>query len=126
MAKAVRNCVVLTVVACVFVMSAQAADLLGVRFGPNGDKTRIVFDLSGNLAYTVSGDAMNNGRLLIDFADLTVNAADRDFRPGNGHISRYGFADGPGANLRAVFELKKNGQNQRGIHDCPSWWGDEI
>ncbi len=107
MIKAVRNCAVLTAVAWAFVVSAHAADLLGVRFGPNGEKTRIVFDLSGNLAYTVSGDATSNGRLLIDFADLNVKTADRDFRAGNGHIARYGFADGPGTNLRAVFELEK-------------------
>ncbi len=107
MNKAVRNWVILTALALAFGASAQAADLLGVRFGPNGEQTRIVFDLSDNLAYTVSGDATNNGRLLIDFADLNIKTADRDFRAGNGHIARYGFADGPGSNLRAVFEFKK-------------------
>ena len=87
--------------------SSHAAELLDVRFGPNGDDTRIVFDIDGDVSYTVSGDAASNGRLLVDFADLSVKSAHRDFQAGNGHVARYGFADGPGATIRAVLEFKK-------------------
>jgi len=86
--------------------AAHAAELLGVRFGPNGEATRIVFDLAGEADYTLSGDGAANGRLLVNFSNLTVPASDRVFRPGKGHIERYGFATGAGAS-QAVFEFKK-------------------
>lgn len=88
-------------------MAAQAAELLDVRFGPNGDTTRIVFDLDGVSEYAVSGDATGNGRLLVDFTDLTISAADRNFRKGQGHIARFGFGNGPGSTTQAVLELGK-------------------
>lgn len=86
-------------------LSVHAAELLEVRFGPNGDATRIVFDLKGEADYAVSGDASGNGRLLVDFSNLSVGAADRDFRAGKGHVARYGFADGSGETAQAVLEL---------------------
>ncbi len=86
--------------------AAYAAELLGVRFGPNGEATRIVFDLAGEADYTLSGDGTGNGKLLVNFSNLSVPAADRGFRPGKGHIGRYGFAMGAGAS-QAVFEFKK-------------------
>jgi len=88
-------------------MTAHAAELLNVRFGPNGDATRIVFDLKGASGYAVSGDATGNGRLLVDFTDLTVSPADRNFRKGQGHIARYGFGNGPASTTQAVLELGK-------------------
>jgi N-acetylmuramoyl-L-alanine amidase len=98
------------IVACLCLITgaaAQAADLIGVRFGPNGDATRIVFDLSGDAAYSVSGDGTGNGRLVVTFANLSISAPDHNFRPGKGHIARFGFAAGEGAKSRAVFEFKK-------------------
>ena len=88
-------------------MAAPAAELVDVRFGPNGDATRVVFDLNGASGYAVSGDATGNGRLLVDFTDLTVSAADRNFRKGQGHIARYGFGNGPASTTQAVLELGK-------------------
>lgn len=88
-------------------VAVHAAELLEVRFGPNGDATRIVFDLKGASGYAVSGDATGNGRLLVDFTDLTVSAAHRNFRKGQGHIARYGFGNGPDSTTQAVLELGK-------------------
>ena len=56
--------------------------------------------------YAVSGDETGAGRLLVDFGALTVSNDDRIFRPGKGHILRYGFADGPQSGSRAVLEFK--------------------
>lgn len=88
---------------------AAAADpeLLGVRFGPSGDATRIVFDLAGAPEYAVSGDDSGEGRLYVDFAGLTLSPADRDYRDGQGHVARYGFADRGSDGVRAVLEFKK-------------------
>ncbi|MHA7870972.1 MAG: N-acetylmuramoyl-L-alanine amidase, partial [Hyphococcus sp.] len=47
------------------------------------------------------------GRLVVDFANLTVGASARNFKKGAGHIARYGFAAGPGDTTRAVLEFKK-------------------
>lgn len=86
---------------------SYAAELLEVRFGPDGDKTRIVFDLQGDAAYSVSGDETGQGRLLVDFADLSVKKANRDFQAGKGHIARYGFGMRSNGSMRAVLEFKK-------------------
>ncbi len=88
--------------------SAQAAELLDVRFGPSGDTTRIVFDLSGATDYTISGDETGAGRLMVDFASLATNSGDHNFKPGKGHILRYGFAQAPQSGARAVLELKQS------------------
>jgi len=86
--------------------AAHAAELLDVRFGPSATKTRIVFDLKGGADYVISGDAGGKGRIFVDFSSLELAKADRIFRPGKGHVARYGFADSGAAGVRAVIELK--------------------
>lgn len=91
----------------VFSAAAHAAELMTVRFGPDAEKTRVVFDLDGGSTYSVSGDGAGVGRIFIDFDDLKVDRPARVFKNGKGHIARYGFADSPGGRTRAVLELKK-------------------
>ena len=91
---------------CLFA-GAQAAELLEVRFGPGDGKTRIVFDLNGATDYVISGDETGAGRLLVDFASLSVSSSDRNYRQGKGHILKYGFADSGLSGVRAVLELKQ-------------------
>ncbi len=86
---------------------AYAQDLVGVRFGPDGDKTRIVFDIQGAPAYSISGVENGLGRLVVDFTDITVNRADQKYKPGKGHIERYGFAAKAGGGARATFDFNK-------------------
>lgn len=85
---------------------AAGADLLEVRFGPKGEETRVVFDIMGAPTYAVSGDDSGEGRLIIDFASLSVTQAARDYRAGKGHIARYGFAPADGG-MRAILDFKK-------------------
>lgn len=89
-----------------FNAAADAAELLGVRFGPDSNKTRVVFDLDGGSEFSVSGDATGQGRLFIDFSALDVERPSRAFKNGKGHVARYGFADSPNGQTRAVLELK--------------------
>lgn len=91
----------------IFSAAGHAAELMTVRFGPDAEKTRVVFDLDGGSAYSVSGDGAGAGRIFIDFDDLEVDRPARLFKDGKGHIARYGFADSPGGRTRAVLELKK-------------------
>ena len=86
---------------------AQAAELLDVRFGPSPEKTRVVFDLQGAANYTISGDGTGAGRLLVDFDSLILAPGDRNFKPGKGHILRYGFAESRPSGARAVLEFKR-------------------
>lgn len=83
---------------------ASAADLLDVRFGPNGDATRIVFDLKGAPDFAVSGDETGAGRIFVDFAALNAGAAGD--RPGKGHIANVSFAK-RGEGYRAVLAMRK-------------------
>ncbi len=93
--------------ACFFLAAADAAELMDVRFGPSAAQTRIVFDLDGGSDYAVSGDATGQGRVFVDFADLTLKDERPRFRDGKGHVARYGFARIPGGGARAVVELEK-------------------
>jgi N-acetylmuramoyl-L-alanine amidase len=86
---------------------AWAEELLGVRFGPNGDTTRVVFDIAGTPVYSISGVETGEGRLIIDFAGLSISTADLSYRPGKGHIARYGFAGRSDGGVRAMFDFKK-------------------
>lgn len=83
-----------------------ASELIGVRFGPDGSKTRIVLDLNGAPDYAISGDTTGAGRIFVDFADLAVADNSRNFTAGKGHVSRYAFARQRETQARAVFELK--------------------
>ncbi|MBT8472119.1 MAG: N-acetylmuramoyl-L-alanine amidase [Marinicaulis sp.] len=90
-----------------FSTNLHAAELIDVRFGPERDATRIVFDLRGEVAYSVAGDAGGNGRLILDFVGLSVSPVHKKYRSGEGHIERFGFADSDGKNVRAVFDFAK-------------------
>lgn len=85
----------------------EAADLIGVRFGPNKNETRVVFDLSGKPSYAVSGDKSGKGRLIVDFAELSTAAKEQNYQPGKGHIGRYGFAKRADGGVRAFLDLKE-------------------
>lgn len=85
--------------------ASAAPELLDVRFGPAKDATRIVFDLAGAPEYFVSGDESGEGRLYVDFTSLNLDADDKNYKAGKGHIARYGFADSSGG-VRAVLEFK--------------------
>lgn len=86
---------------------ARAADLLEVRFGPGSSETRVVFDLDGGADFAVSGDNSGQGRIFIDFSELVVAREDKAFKPGKGHVLKYGFANTSQGRTRAVLELKK-------------------
>ena len=87
--------------------SSQAADLKNVRFGPAKDATRIVFDIAGTPHFVISGDSTGMGRLYVDFTSLNLGSSGTDYKPGKGHVARYGFARRDKTHLRAVLELKK-------------------
>lgn len=86
---------------------AAAADLLGVRFGVHGDKTRIVFDLDGASEWRVSGDGEGEGRLIVDFATLSIGAGGLTDHPGQGHIDHYRYAPSGAGSARFIFDFKK-------------------
>lgn len=90
-----------------FLSATFAADLIGVRFGPAKDATRIVFDIKGGADFRVSGDESGAGRLYVDFTQMALGAGDTAYKPGQGHIARYGWAKRGGDGVRAVFEFKK-------------------
>ena len=86
---------------------AKAGSLLDVRFGPDGEKTRIVLDIDGPVEYAISGDATGEGRIFVDFVGLNIGATSRAFLAGKGHVDKYGFAVSSSSDARAVFELQK-------------------
>ncbi len=89
-------------------MSAAAADLKEVRFGPGKGETRVVFDLACAPDYTLSGDDLGIGRVFIDFEGLSVPPAALAVQSGMGHVANYQFVSrGQGA-VRAVLTLKKS------------------
>lgn len=94
----------LAVAALAFSGLARASELLDVRFGPNADETRVVFDLDGAPDYTVSGDEEGEGRLFIEFSDLGGALADR---AGKGHVGAVSFAKTRGTGARATLDFKK-------------------
>ncbi|WP_411817968.1 N-acetylmuramoyl-L-alanine amidase [Hyphococcus sp. DH-69] len=88
-------------------VSAHAAELKNVRFGPNKDATRVVFDINGAPEYQVTGDDDGLGRLYIDFASLELSVSEAAYKPGKGHIARYGFARKGENGTQAILEFKK-------------------
>lgn len=97
----------LLLTAGLWLQAAEAASLLDVRFGPGAKQTRVVFDLDGASGYSVSGDGTGEGRVFLDLASVDIERGDRIFKPGKGHVARYGFADTGAGSVRAVLELKK-------------------
>lgn len=90
--------------------SAQASDLLGVRFGPDKGKTRIVFDISGAPVYSISGDETGKGRLIVDFNELSAAPGALALNRGKGHIAQYQFVRRADGGLRAVFAFKQTAE----------------
>jgi len=86
---------------------AHAQTLLGVRFGPNGDETRVVIDIQGAPAYALSGDVAGNGRFIVDFEKLSLKEGSQAAISGKGHIERYGFLAKPDGTTQATFDFKK-------------------
>ena len=85
---------------------AAASDLLGVRFGPEKGKTRIVFDISGAPNFAVTGDEAGAGRLLVDFTELSVPDPAMAVQPGKGHVANYQFVRRADGGLRAVLAFR--------------------
>ncbi|HXI87590.1 MAG TPA: N-acetylmuramoyl-L-alanine amidase [Parvularculaceae bacterium] len=86
--------------------AAHAAELAGIRFGAyKKDVTRVVFDLTGPVDYTISGDAEGNGRIFIEFKGLSATGS---AGAGKGRVARFRVdptdADGVTA---ATLELSK-------------------
>ncbi len=87
--------------------ASHASELLGVRFGPDGAKTRIVFDLNGVPSFDVSGDDTGKGRLIIDFENMRSDAAGLKGIRGKGHIERYVYAPNGNRSTRFVLEFAR-------------------
>lgn len=89
------------------VPAAAASELLGVRFGPGADATRIVFDLDGAPAYALSGEDAGAGRLIVDFDALGLRGAERAAVAGKGHVARYAIEPVAGGGARATFDFSR-------------------
>lgn len=84
--------------------AANAAELVGVRFGAyEKNVTRIVFDLTGPIDYSISGDAEGLGRIVIEINGLVTKGVSGG---GEGHVARYSVSptDADGA-AKAILEL---------------------
>jgi N-acetylmuramoyl-L-alanine amidase len=90
----------------VTLVGARASDLQGVRFGPDKGKTRIVFDVSGAPVYAISGDDLGQGRLIIDFNELSVPRSTLAPQRGKGHVASYQFMKRADGGVRAVMSFK--------------------
>ncbi|MEZ5894405.1 MAG: N-acetylmuramoyl-L-alanine amidase [Parvularculaceae bacterium] len=88
--------------------AASAADLLGVRFGPGADATRIVFDIDGAPQYQLSGEDAGAGRLIVDFTSLSVAKAESAAVAGKGHVARYAVSPLAGGGARATFDFSRS------------------
>ena len=87
--------------------AVEASELIDVRYGPNKDATRIVFDLAGEPAYQVSGDDAGEGRLIVTFAALKLRPADAAPQAGKGHVASLAFEDAKKDGVRAVLTFNK-------------------
>lgn len=85
---------------------ANASELMAVRLGiTSKDATRIVFDLSGEPDYALSGDDAGHGRLSVELKGAS-SAPGR--RTGAGHIASYEVkSSGDGAS-EVIFEFAKS------------------
>lgn len=69
---------------------ASAAELIGVRFGAYAkSETRIVFDLTGPVEYSIAGDEQGAGRLIVEIKGLDAPNIDK---AGEGHVARYSIS----------------------------------
>lgn len=88
--------------------SAHAADFIGVRFGEPADhKTRIVFDVQGEINFRLSGDLTGVGRLIVDLDNLQVPRGGDQVQSAQGSIAGYRFAQQPNGDARFVFDFKE-------------------
>ena len=86
-------------------MPVQAADILDVRLWRAPDHTRVVFDLSDTISYSLL-ELDNPQRLVIDVADARLINALTNLPLENTPISRVRSGVRYGDNLRIVFDLK--------------------
>ena len=96
---------VLTFATLSFTTAAQAADLLGIRFGPDGDKTRIVIDVIGQPEFDIAGNGSGFGQLTLDLpgTNLTAQGNVRAGRfRGKGHVGHYQLNTAQGAFQRGT------------------------
>lgn len=85
--------------------AARAAELLGVRLGvTNSDATRIVFDLSDDVDYALSGDDAGQGRLTVELPGVAASAS---AHRGVGHIASYEVRPSGAGATEVVFEFSK-------------------
>jgi len=82
---------VISMFAAFLVAPATATELLGLRFGPDGDKTRVVFDLVGAPDFEITGDTEENGHLIVTFHGMATGAEGINGFRGKGLISRYAY-----------------------------------
>ncbi|MEM9014611.1 MAG: N-acetylmuramoyl-L-alanine amidase [Pseudomonadota bacterium] len=94
------------VVLSVCALNAHAAELLNVRFGPNGDQTRVVFDIKGAPKYELSGDGAGQGRLILEFSDVAVRSVQKG--RGKGHFQAYSIETPSNKSARATLSLKRS------------------
>lgn len=90
-----------------FLSGASAAELLDVRFGPDKAKTRVVFDIAGAPVFSIAGDDLGAGRLIIDFDNFSAPPAALSAQGGKGHIDSYQFFARPGGGVRAVLIFRE-------------------
>lgn len=97
------------VVVCASILATGdllAAELIGVRFGPDRAKTRIVVDMKGGAEYALSGDETGAGRLIVDFSGLSIGETDKSPVAGKGHIAQFQFLSRANGDVRAMFAFK--------------------
>ena len=100
---------------------AEAGSLLGVRFGETApDKTRIVFDLSGDVSYVMSGDGQNNGRLYVDVNGVLVDKRGKTAHPGAGLVESYKYEMRSSGAARFMFAFAKTAKIEEAFVIEPS------
>jgi len=87
--------------------------LLGVRFGPDGDKTRIVLDLDGAPEFDVSGLDSGKGQIILDFTNMTAGPEGLNGFRGKGHILQYRYGPDGTKRTRFYIELKKTARIEK-------------
>lgn len=120
MSKSISIVITALLGAFAVVSSVHASDLQGVRFGPDKNKTRIVFDISGAPIYSIAGDDIGYGRLLIDFNELSVPQSALAVQPGKGHVANYQFLKLADGGVRAVIAFKRTAKIQENFVIEPS------
>ncbi|MEM8985647.1 MAG: N-acetylmuramoyl-L-alanine amidase [Pseudomonadota bacterium] len=95
--------------------AGSQATLKDVRFGENGDVTRIVLDLSEEVGYRAFALTGGDGRIVIDLERLDYEVAGGRWLAGQGlgegkgrgHVSKFRYAHNSQAASRIVLDLKR-------------------